>query len=135
MSRAVTYGNTFTNTSNQTGASRIPIWISKDEILPGGAYLPKSESDPEGKEYPSGTFISVPKSGGTPTLGGAPPTDEELAAGVNAGLTVADSIMGSDGCTFGIVTKGNILIDRLPDLTTEQKTFLAKHGFTLTKEL
>lgn len=135
MSRTVTYGNTFTNTADQTGASRIPIWISKDEILPGGAYLPKSDAEPEGKEYHSGTFITVPRSGGTPTLAGAPPTDDELAAGVNAGLTVADSIMGSEGCTFGIVTKGNVLIDRLPDLTAEQKAYLAKHGFTLTKEL
>lgn len=134
MTRTVTYGNTFTNTTDEASASRIPIWISKGASLTGGAWLPKSDSIPVGKEYPAGTFISVAKPGGTPTLGGTPPTDAELAAGVNAGLTTADSYMGTDGCTFGITLGGDVLVDRLPDLTTAQKTFLAKHGFTLTPE-
>lgn len=110
------YGGTF-NAENgeQVSAGRIKYWHDVTEEFPGGAYLAPSEANPVGKVFPAGTPIAVGTPGGTPTLNSATPT----------GLSKDDRVMGSDGCTFTVVTKGTIYAKRTKaTITDAQKAYL-----------
>lgn len=110
------YGGTF-NAENgeQVSVGRITLWHDVTEIFPGGAYIAPSETYPVGKVFPAGTPIAVATPGGTPTLDSATPT----------GLSKDERIMGSDGCTFTVVTGGTIYAKRTKaTITDAQKTYL-----------
>ena len=111
------YGGTF-NAENgeKVSAGRIKIWHDVTETYPGGAYLaPDSSNYPVGKLIPAGTPIEVSTPGGTPTLTSATPT----------GLSKDDRVMGSDGCTLTIVTRGVLYGKRVSaTITTAQKAYL-----------
>lgn len=110
------YGGTF-NAENgeQVSAGRITVWHDVTEIFPGGAHLAPSETYPVGNVFPAGTPIAVTTPGGTPTLDSATPT----------GLSKDERIMGSDGCTFTVVTKGTLYAKRVKaTLTDAQKAYL-----------
>lgn len=110
------YGGTFNAENGQpVSAGRIKLWHDVTEIFPGGAYLAPSEAYPVGKVIPAGTPLEVSTPGGTPTLNSATPT----------GLSKDERVMGSDGCTFTVVTKGTIYAKRVSaTLTDAQKSYL-----------
>lgn len=110
------YGGTF-NAENgeQVSAGRIKQWHDVTETFPGGAYLAPSDTYPAGTVIPAGTPMLVSTPGGTPTLDSATPT----------GLSKDDRVMGSDGCTFTVVTGGTIYAKRTKaTITDAQKAYL-----------
>lgn len=110
------YGGTF-NAENgqQVSVGRIKVWHDVTEEFPGGATLLPSETYPVGKVFPAGTPIAVTIPGGTPTLDSATPT----------GLSKDERVMGSDGCTFTVVTKGTLYGKRVSaTITDAQKAYL-----------
>ena len=89
------YGNTFNSGREELGnAGRVSLWPMVDEYYPVGVFVPVDETNTVGKKIPAGTPISVDVVGGAPTLGGTAPI----------GLTYEDAYVGTDGCTFTIVT-------------------------------
>lgn len=118
------YGNSFnTYDGENVGVQRIAIWKSAREFFPGGASLKPADYKSSiskiygydgqiikgevGEIVPAGTPISVDKPGGKPMLSTA-------TSGANAviGLTYEDVELGTDGCTFTIVTEGEFLLSR-----------------------
>lgn len=117
------YGNTFNAFSgDNVGVERIAVWKSAREFFPSGAALSKEDyasvgltESEVGTIVPAGTPISVEKPGGKPTFNGATPI----------GLTYEDVELGSEACTFTIVTTGEFLESRTEATITEaQKTHL-----------
>lgn len=103
---------------------RITLWDRIDEKLLVGATLKAGGSYPEGKVIYAGTPISVDKLGGEATLDSETPD----------GLTENDVVMGSEFCTFSIVKRGIIYVDRTKATISEaQKKALP--GITFVKEL
>jgi hypothetical protein len=119
MSNIENYGGTFhASESEQVSFGRITLWHDVEETFPGGAYLVPSETYPVGTVIPGGTPINIEDDvpGGKATLNGDTPT----------GLSKDDRTMGSDGCTFTVVTRGAIYAKRTrATLTDAQKTHLA----------
>ncbi|MBD5306094.1 MAG: hypothetical protein HDS14_00475 [Bacteroides sp.] len=111
------YGGTFN--SSETGPLNlgfVKLWHDVEEILPGGARMLPSDDFPVGKIVPGGIPVSVDKPGGTPTLNSATPD----------GLNKDDRMMGKDGCSLTIVTRGSIYALRTEATITEpQKKHLA----------
>lgn len=117
------YGNTFNTSSvDPVGVERIAIWKSAREFFPSGATLTKADyatvglaSSNVGDIVPAGTPIFVEKPGGKPTFNGETPL----------GLTYEDVQLGTDACTFTIVTMGEFLESRTEATITEtQKSHL-----------
>lgn len=112
------YGGTFHSAeSDKVGFGRITLWHDVEETFPGGAILMPSDTYPVGKVIPGGAAITVAdsKPGGEATIGGNTPT----------GLNKDDRVMGSDGCTLTVVTRGAIYAKRTHATITEtQKTYL-----------
>lgn len=101
--------------TDPVSVGRVKLWHEVARVLPGGAYLAPSEDYPVGTVFHAGTPMSVDRPGGTPTLNGATPD----------GLLKDDTEMGSDGCTFTIVTEGEIYAKRTrAKITDEQKKHL-----------
>ena len=101
--------------SAEASVGRIKLWHEVTRIKPGGAYLAPSDEYPVGTEFPGGLPISTEKPGGTPTLNSATPD----------GLSRDDVVMGTDGCTFTIVTEGEIYAKRTrATITDAQKKHL-----------
>lgn len=119
MSNIENYGGTFhASQSEQVSFGRITLWHDVEETFPGGAYLAPSETYPVGTVIPGGTPINVEDEvpGGNATFNGDTPT----------GLSKDDRTMGSDGCTFTVVTRGAIYAKRTrATLADAQKTHLA----------
>lgn len=110
------YGGTF-NAENgqQVSVGRIKVWHDVTEEIPGGATLLPSDSYPVGTVIPAGTPVEVSTPGGTPTINSATPT----------GLSKDDRVMGSDGCTLTVVTRGMLYAKRIKaTLTDAQKAHL-----------
>lgn len=112
-----TYGNSFGEKRyNPVGAERINLWDSIEERYPSGAYFAVSATYKEGTVIPAGTPVTIASVGATPTLNGSSPT----------GLLEEDVVMGSNGCTLTIVTRGRFCESRSKaTLTSAQKTALA----------
>ena len=120
------YGNTFNAEKvDSVGVERISLWKSAREFFPSGAVLSSDDvADATdlatgkvkvGDIIPAGTPISVTKPGGKPTFNSATPL----------GLTYEDVEMGSEGCTFTIVTMGEFLESRAKaTITDAQKAYL-----------
>lgn len=117
------YGNTFNAEKvDSVGVERIAVWKSAREFFPSGASLNPDDyasvglvESEVGKIVPAGTPIFVEKPGGKPTFNGATPL----------GLTYEDVLLGTNGCTFTIVTSGEVLESRLEATLTEaQKSHL-----------
>lgn len=109
------YGNSFNSYEGENvGVERISVWKSVREFFPGGACLKPSEYTngtgnlnagtglKVGDIVPAGTPIYVDKPGGTASLGSSKAI----------GLTYEDVQLGTDGCTFTIVTMGEFLESR-----------------------
>lgn len=111
------YGNSFNSYEGENvGVQRISVWKSVREFFPGGAVLTPSDyssfkgawsnlglKGEVGEIVPAGTPIQVTKPGGK-ALFGSP------ASAI--GLTYEDVQLGTDGCTFTIVTQGEFLESR-----------------------
>lgn len=118
------YGNTFNAEKvDSIGVERISLWKSAREFFPSGAVLTKddyasaglTDTTNVGDIVPAGTPIFVEKPGGKPTFNGETPL----------GLTYEDVELGSEGCTFTIVTMGEFLESRTKATITEvQKKYL-----------
>lgn len=111
------YGNTFNATKvDPISVERMSVWKSAREFFPGGAAFDKpTSSETLGTIIPAGTPIFVDKPGGKPTLNGDTPI----------GLTYEDVEMGSNGCTFTIVTQGEILVSRVnATISSTQESYL-----------
>lgn len=111
------FGNSFGEKRyDPVGAERINLWDSIEERYPSGAYLAVSSTNKEGAVIPAGTPVTIASVGATPTLNGASPT----------GLLEEDVVMGSNGCTLSVVTRGRFCESRSKaTLTSAQKTALA----------
>lgn len=118
------YGSSFGNkVTAPVGVERIPVWDAIDERFLGGAGLKVSHEVPAGTIIPAGTPIATDKPGGEAVLNGTDPI----------GLTEDDRVMGPDGCSFTIVTRGVLYESRVKStITTEQKGKLP--GITFVKE-
>lgn len=114
------YGNTFNYKRSNLDAGKIPLWLSVDEQYPSGGYKIADETSyPIGTKIPAGTPVKIDKLGGTITL-------KEATAPM--GLTYEDAYVGTNGCTVTIVTRGQILVDRVETsagLTSAAQTALA----------
>lgn len=113
------YGNSFNSYEGENvGVQRISVWKSVREFFPGGACLKPEDysganaaivevgrSAKVGDIVPAGTPIIVDKPGGKAKLNFAP-TENPI------GLTYEDVVLGTDGCTFTIVTQGEFLVSR-----------------------
>lgn len=101
------YGNSFNSTKvDPVSVSRITVWQSVTDFFPGGACLASpTDAYPVGYLFPAGTPISAKDGvpGGEAVIGGTAPE----------GLLYEDVRMGSNGCTFTIVTQGQLLYDRV----------------------
>lgn len=112
-------GNSFNATKvDPIPVSRVTVWQSVDETFPGGAVMSApTEAYPVGHVFAAGTPITVTDNvpGGVATIDGTTPT----------GMNHYDVTMGTNGCSFNVVTRGKALIDRMDvTLTTEQETHL-----------
>lgn len=118
------YGNSFGNkVTAPVSVERIPVWDAINERFLGGAWLKVSVEVPEGTVIPAGTPIATDKAGGEAVLNGTAPI----------GLTEEDVVMGTEGCSFTIVTRGVLYESRVKStITTTQKGKLG--GITFTKE-
>lgn len=119
MEKYENYGGTFNRSESEPfGFGNIALWHDVEETFPGGATLLPSETYPVGTKFPGGTPIAITDGvpGGTAIPNSATPT----------GLSKDDRVMGSDGCTFTVVTRGQIYAKRThATITTAQKTHLA----------
>lgn len=110
------YGGTFNaEYGEQVSVGRIKVWHDVTETYPGGATLLPSDAYPVGKVIAAGTPVEVSTPGGTPTLNSATPT----------GVNKDDRVMGSDGCTLTVVTRGVLYGKRVSaTITDAQKSYL-----------
>lgn len=119
MGKIENYGGSFGSAqSDQVSLGHIKLWHDVEETFPGGATLLPSDDCPAGTMIPAGTSVKVKDDvpGGEATLNSATPT----------GLSKDDRVMGTDGCTLTVVTRGSIYAKRtLATLTSAQKIFLA----------
>jgi len=113
------YGGTFNSSeSDKFGFGRITLWHDVEETFPGGATLLPSDTYPVGTVIPGGTPITVKDNvpGGEATFNGDTPT----------GFSKDDRTVGSDGCTFTVVTRGAIYAKRTrATITDAQKALFA----------
>lgn len=108
------YGNSFNTSRTDFDAGKIPIWLHTDEFYPAGCTL---NEQTEGAVIPAGTPVYVEKMGGEATVYAS---DAAPAAGKTlevTGLLLEDVTIGNDGATGTIVTKGQVLADRIPELS------------------
>lgn len=124
------YGNSFSSYEGENvGVERISIWKSAREFFPGGAAVKAEDYSTIGLTgafmpivagqtiIPAGTPIKVDKPGGKP----------DFSSPMPIGLTYEDVVLGTDGATFTIVTRGEFLISRKKgpsiDDTTQSRLF------------
>lgn len=113
------YGNSFNAEKvDPISVQRTTVWQSATKFFPGGACLTAPTDDyPVGYLFPAGTPIKAKDGvpGGEAVIGGTTPE----------GLTYEDVRMGSNGCTFTIVTEGELLKDRVDaTITAAQENYL-----------
>lgn len=114
------YGNSFIGGRQAIDAGKVPVWLSVDEQFPAGCTFPASAS---GTTYPIGTAVYVASMGGEATVYAS---DAVLAEGQTVtGILLEDVVVGANGATGTIVTKGQILASRAASLSASVKAALA----------
>jgi hypothetical protein len=92
------YGNSFGHLKSEAMLGRVALFPMVDEFHPVGAYVAKGGAYEAGAVIAAGTPVSLDKIGGAPVLNGEAPV----------GLVYEDAIMGEDGATVTIVTRGQV---------------------------
>lgn len=93
------YGNSFNTATASGDAKRLSAWVEVTQLYPVGAYLKPNEGGyAVGQHIPLGTPVKIDEVGGEVTF---PTSGSDVT-----GLTLENSIMGTDGCTITIVTGG-----------------------------
>lgn len=122
------YGNSFVGGREAIDAGKVPVWLSVDEQFPAGCTFPASD---KGKTYPIGTAVYVATMGGQATVYTESST---LTDGATVtGLLLEDVVVGENGATGTIVTKGQILASRAAKLSASVSAALANR-ITFVKE-
>ena len=114
------YGNSFVGGRESAYSGKVPVWLSVDEQFPAGCTFEATEA---GKTYPIGTAVYVSSMGGKATVY----TDSSVLSDgqVVTGLLLEDVVVGANGGTGTIVTKGQILASRAAKLSETVKAALA----------
>lgn len=122
------YGNSFVGGRESLDCGKVPVWLSVDEQFPAGCTF---EATDAGKTYPIGTAVYVSSMGGKATVY----TDStSLSEGQSVtGLLLEDVVVGANGATGTIVTKGQILASRAAKLSASVEAALANR-ITFVKE-
>jgi chitodextrinase len=114
------YGNSFVGGREAIDAGKVPVWNSVDELFPAGCTFPASA---KGTVYPVGTAVYVASMGGVATVYAS---STALSDGQTVtGLLLEDVVVGENGATGTIVTKGQILASRAAELSASVKAALA----------
>lgn len=92
------YGNSFGHLSSDTTLGRVALFPMVDEFHPVGAYVAAGGAYAAGSVIAAGTPVSLDKIGGVPEFNGEAPV----------GLVYEDAIVGVDGATVTIVTRGQV---------------------------
>lgn len=119
------YGNSFNVATNDYAAGKVPIWLFVDELYPAGCTL--NEQTP-GTTIPAGTPVYVPKMGGEATVFSSSASAGSAGSGgvlEVTGLLLEDVYIGTEGATGTIVTKGQVLAARIPELSDDVKAAIA----------
>lgn len=114
------YGNSFVGGRESLDMGKVPVWLSVDEQFPAGCTFEATEA---GKTYPIGTAVYVSSMGGKATVytDSTALTDGQVVTG----LLLEDVVVGANGGTGTIVTKGQILASRAAKLSATVKAALA----------
>lgn len=114
------YGNSLVGGRESLDMGKVPVWLSVDEQFPAGCTFEATEA---GKTYPIGTAVYVSSMGGKATVY----TDSSVLSDgqVVTGLLLEDVVVGANGGTGTIVTKGQILASRAAKLSATVKAALA----------
>ena len=114
------YGNQFVGGRESLDAGKVPVWLSIDEQFPAGCTFPASDA---GKTYEVGTAVYVAPMGGQATV-----YDKSTALSSEqavTGMLLEEVVVGANGATGTIVTKGQILASRAAELSATVKAALA----------
>lgn len=122
------YGNSFVGGREAIDAGKVPVWLSVDEQFPAGCTFSASD---KGKTYPIGTAVYVGAMGEVARTYNESST---LTEGQTVtGLLLEDVVVGENGATGTIVTKGQILASRAAKLSASVEGALANR-ITFVKE-
>lgn len=114
------YGNSFNGGRESLDGGKVPVWLSVDEQFPAGCTF---EASDKGKVYPIGTAVYVSSMGGKATVYESSTT---LSEGQSVtGLLLEEVVVGANGGSGTIVTKGQILASRAAKLSASVKAALA----------
>lgn len=114
------YGNSFNGGRESLDGGKVPVWLSVDEQFPAGCTFEASDM---GKVYPIGTAVYVSSMGGKATVY---EDSTVLNEGQSVtGLLLEEVVVGANGGSGTIVTKGQILASRAAKLSASVKAALA----------
>ena len=114
------YGNRFDSGRESLDMGKVPVWLSVDELFPAGCTFPASDA---GKTYPIGTAVYVANMGGQATVY---TNSTSLSDGQTVtGILYEEVVVGTNGATGTVVTKGQILASRAAELSASVKAALA----------
>ena len=116
------YGNSFNQDSQDFAAGKVPIWLHTDEFYPAGCTL---NGQTAGTTIPAGTPVYVEKMGGEATVYGSDAEPGEGETLEVTGLLLEDVYIGNVGATGTVVTKGQVLAKRIPDLSAAVKAAIS----------
>ena len=114
------YGNSFNGGRESLDGGKVPVWLSVDEQFPAGCTF---EASDKGKVYPIGTAVYVSSMGGKATVYDSSTTLNEGQS--VTGLLLEEVVVGANGGSGTIVTKGQILASRAAKLSASVKAALA----------
>lgn len=110
------YGNSFNSYEGENvGVQRISVWKSVREFFPGGAVLTPDDYSEASSQLAYTLKAGVVITAGTPIYVEKPGGKAMFGTSINSkciGLTYEDVEVGTDGCTFTIVTMGEFLESR-----------------------
>lgn len=110
------YGNSFGHLSSDTTLGRVALFPLVDEFHPVGACVEAGGAFSAGYEIKAGTPVQLNEIGGEPLFNTATPT----------GLVYEDAVVGTEGATVTIVTRGQVNESLYKDTyTAAQKSALA----------
>ena len=114
------YGNYFNGGRESLDGGKVPVWLSVDEQFPAGCTF---EASDKGKVYPIGTAVYVSSMGGKATVYEDSTVLNESQS--VTGLLLEEVVVGANGGSGTIVTKGQILASRAAKLSASVKAALA----------
>ena len=114
------YENTFNGGRESLDGGKVPVWLSVDEQFPAGCTF---EASDKGKVYPIGTAVYVSSMGGKATVYEDSTVLNESQS--VTGLLLEEVVVGANGGSGTIVTKGQILASRAAKLSASVKAALA----------